>query len=64
MTPVETLVAAVVDVGEPMAVEDARLDAVKFQEAVPREALERMVAARDEDQAGVERILAEPILVA
>lgn len=64
MTPVETLQAAVARDDGTVAVADARLDAVKFQEAAPRDALERMVAAREEDRAGLARVLAESILVA
>jgi ATP-dependent Lhr-like helicase len=64
MTPVETLEVAIARQDVPAAVDEARLDAVKFQEAVPREALARMVAARDEDRAGMAQVVGEPIVVA
>jgi hypothetical protein len=64
MTPGEALEAAVANEGVTLAADETRLDAVKSQEAVPRKALERMVAARDEDRAGVEQVVGEPIVVA
>jgi hypothetical protein len=63
MPPVEAIDAAVIDAVLAWDVPPARRDAIKFSEAVPWAALERMVAARDADEAGTLCAVGEPIVV-